>query len=158
MVSDVPATAPRSKRWAPLAALVGALVLVLAWWLVRPAPGTDLRGVRLGLSASDTRTLFQAPGPGSWSSESNPEPILRWKAQPGALIHEAIFEFHQGMLVAIRLRVDPSSTEAQGPPLEVTQARVVSRGREGEEALVTVLSRTCPTHAPEVARLLRGGS
>lgn len=155
------ALAPPStaRRWAPWAALAGALLLVALWWGLRSSPTADLRGVRLGFSAADTRELFQTASPGVWSSEANPEPRLRWEARQGGPVRQAIFEFHQGMLVAIRLQVAAETPEAQGPALEVTPARVLTRKKEPSGGVsVTALSRTCPAHATEVAQLLRGGS
>jgi hypothetical protein len=103
--------------------------------------------------------MFQAPAAGSWASEANPEPILRWQGPPGAPISQAIFEFHQGMLVAIRLRVSPGSPEAAGAEVEVTSTRVIARKKEPSgEVSVTVISRSCPAHSAEVAQLLRGRS
>jgi hypothetical protein len=157
MVSEAPTIAPGRARRATLGALLLALLLVGVWWLLRPAAPTEIRGLRLGLSASDTRERFQAPASGVWSSEANPEPSLRWKADPPSLIHEAVFEFHQGMLVAIRLSTSPEAPEASGPPIEVSTARVVARKKEQDGRVsLTVLSRTCPAHATEVNRLLQG--
>lgn len=158
MVKEVSSGVLSIKRWAPWLMLAAVLTLVMSWWVLKPTESTDFRGVRLGLSASDTRASFQTSGQGEWSSEANPEPSLRWKASAGGLIREAVFEFHQGMLVAIRMKVDPSSLDAQGAPLQVTPAQVISRERVEGDVVVTVLSRSCPTHTTEVLRLLQGGS
>jgi hypothetical protein len=159
MVTDASTIAPGRARRATLGALLLASLLVSIWWLLRPAAPTEIRGLRLGLSASDTRERFQAPAPGVWSSEANPEPSLRWKADPPSPIHEAVFEFHQGMLVAIRLSVSAGTPEAAGPPLEVSPARILVRKKEPDGRVsLTVLSRTCPAHATEVNRLLQGRS
>jgi hypothetical protein len=131
-----------------------------AWWALRrpAADGIDLRGVRLGLSLSDTRARFQAPDEGSWSLQSAPEPVLEWTSGQGdaSPVRRAVFEFHSGMLMAIRLRVAPGSAEAAGPSLEVGATRVVHRQPQGGSTEVVVLSRTCPTHAAEVKALLSG--
>ncbi|MCS6901733.1 MAG: hypothetical protein RMJ98_07540 [Myxococcales bacterium] len=160
MVSHPVNTHPgESPRRAPWLALLVPLLCALLWWFLRPTSTTHLRGVRLGLSAADTRASFQAPSPGSWASEMTPEPSLRWQGPPGAPVSQATFEFHQGMLVAIRLRVAPGSPEAKGPKVEVTSARVIARKKEPSgEVTVSMISRSCPAHAAEVNRLLRGGS
>lgn len=159
---EAPPRPPRPLSTTRRAALIAAPLALAAvaaatWWVARPAATTDVRGVRLGLGAADTRERFSPSGPGQWASDGGTTAALRWTAQPpvGA-VHEAVFEFHQGMLVAIRLRLDPASGEAAGAALEVTPGRIVARERQGEEALLTVLSRTCPGHADEVARRLSG--
>ncbi len=117
----------------------------------------DRRGVRLGLTAADTRSRFVAPGPGSWSSEAGG--TLHWAASaPSGPVRDAVFEFHQGMLVATRWLVDPAADEAKGPPIEVTPARLTTREPEAGGVRVTTLSRSCPTHADEVARRMASGA
>jgi|GEM_PF-1242227 len=153
---DEEPASPRVGRALRGALLALALALgASAWWVVgQRSTGVDLRGVRIGLSAADTRARFLAPGPGVWASESSPEPSLRWSASGATDVREAVFEFHQGMLVAVRLKVSPKSPEATGPSLEQTPARVISRQAEGDAVAVTLLSRSCPAHAAEVAKLL----
>ena len=142
-----------SRRLRPLPAL-----LVLAALSLGCGSGdVDRRGVRLGLTAADTRARFVPPGPGSWASEAGG--TLRWTAsQPGEPLREAIFEFHQGMLVATRWLAEPASPDAEGPPLEATPGRLTTREPEAGAVRVTTLSRTCPAHADEVARRLSGAS
>lgn len=159
--APLPASPPRPARRAWLL-LAPALVLGLAgtWGLARrpAAEAIDLRGVRLGLSLSDTRARFQAPDEGSWSLQSSPEPVLEWTTSrgEGSPVRHATFEFHSGMLMAIRLEVAPGSAEAAGPSLEVGTTRLVHRQPRGSSVSVVVLSRTCPTHAAEVKALLSG--
>lgn len=134
-----------------------SLALALALGSGCGSSDADQRGVRLGLTASDTRSRFVAPGPGSWSSEAGG--TLRWTAsQPGEPLREAVFEFHQGMLVATRWLAEPTSPEAKGPTLEATAARLTTREPEAGAIRVTTLSRSCPAHADEVSRRLSGAS
>jgi hypothetical protein len=154
-----PRPGPTRRAWLLLAPalLVGGLGL---WWSARRTGGdaVDIRGVRLGLSLSDTRTRFQTPDAGVWSLQSSPEPVLEWSSGQGEAspVRRATFEFHNGMLMAIRLQVAATNPEAAGPELEVGATRVLHRQRQEGLATVTVLSRTCPTHAAEVRALLSG--
>ncbi|HEU4533767.1 MAG TPA: hypothetical protein VFS00_06600 [Polyangiaceae bacterium] len=122
------------------------------------APEGELFGVRLGLSAGDTRARFRPEGEGAWVVRASP-PGLEWSSSsPGALPKRASFEFHQGMLVAARYDVPGDAPAARGRALEVTAATVVARQPgEGGGTRVVVLSRACPEHAQEVRRLLGGG-
>jgi hypothetical protein len=146
------------RRWLILAlGAVGAGFLgVGALSSLRPSATRELRGARLGLSLADTRDRFAAPPGGAWSSESSPEPVLRWA--PGAQasdLRAATFEFHQGMLVAVRLRLARSAPEASGASLEITRASLLARATTSDgEVELTLLSRSCPTHADEVKRLI----
>jgi hypothetical protein len=119
----------------------------------------DWEGVRLGMSAGDVRARFLPGKTGAWTSAQEPEPVLRWAAPEGASggdgPRRAVFEFHQGMLVAVTL---VGGAAAKGPGLETTRASVAARrvGADGPE--VRVLSRDCETHKAEVAKLLATGS
>ncbi|MGE3631162.1 MAG: hypothetical protein AB7P00_14755, partial [Sandaracinaceae bacterium] len=68
-------------------------------------------------------------------------------------LQEARLEFHEGLLVAVRLEVTDSSPEAAGPALVTTETSILSRDPIGPSLVrVSWLSRSCPTHADEVAR------
>jgi hypothetical protein len=104
------------------------------------------------MSAADIRERFRPGATGTWTSAQEPEPVLRWTAtEPGASTTHAVFELHQGMLVALTLVGGPF---AKGPALETTRASVAARrvGAQGPE--VRVLSRDCETHRAEVSKLL----
>ncbi|HEU4406630.1 MAG TPA: hypothetical protein VFS43_15290 [Polyangiaceae bacterium] len=123
-------------------------------------PEAEFFGVRLGLSASDTRARFRPTGEGSWVMRSVPSPALEWSgSSPGAVPSRASFEFHQGMLVAARYELPGEAPAARGRPLEVTPSTVVSRqAAEGGGVRVVVLSRNCPEHVAEVRGLLAGAA
>jgi hypothetical protein len=118
----------------------------------------ELFGVRLGLSAGDTRSRFRPEGEGEWEVRASP-PGLAWSSSsPKALPRRASFEFHQGMLVAARYDLPGEAPAARGRALEVTPSMVVARqAGEGGGVRVVVVSRACPEHAQEVRRLLGGG-
>lgn len=122
--------------------------------------GGEFFGVRLGLSAFDTRSRFRPEGEGTWVMRSSPVPALEWSgSSPRAVPRRASFEFHQGMLVAARYELPGEAPGARGRALEVTASTVVARqAAEGGGVRVVVLSRACPEHAAEVRGLLAGGA
>lgn len=123
------------------------------YYLVRHAGErpVEVHGVTLGMTPSDVRGRFDAPGPGVWHSEMRADPMLVWTA-PGTT---ATFEFHGGILVAVRMLVRPTDPAAQGRPLDVSNASVLVRRVQTDGRVeVTLLARDCPTHAGEVRRLI----
>lgn len=158
-------TASRARRVVPLAALAVLLVLVLVGAIVRAqrAPAfADLAGVRLGMTVRDVRARFDALGPGQWESRVGQDVILSWKPTPdtrgGPLA--ATFEFHLGILMAIRAELPPGDRAAKGSPFELTDAAVVvrdhERGNDKPGAVrLTAIARSCPIHAQEAAELVR---
>lgn len=157
----VAAEAPPSRRRLVIA-LAGALAMgtvAVATIALRKQPTAfhSLRGVTLGLSASDTRARFRPDSEGSWSLDGRAEPTLRWaRTSPSGPVTRAAFEFHQGMLVAIRLDLSPDAPEASGPPLELSPQAVLSRRPTGDVTRLVILSRSCPAHTGEVASVLAG--
>jgi hypothetical protein len=87
----------------------------------------ELRGTWLGMTPTDVRDRFRAPGAGTWRSEQRTDPALIWTAAEGAPPTTAYFEFHGGVLVAVRLTVPTTDPAAQGPALDVSTASVMSR-------------------------------
>jgi hypothetical protein len=147
------ATFATTASWAALVALAAS-----AAGGCGRAPEGELFGVRLGLSASDTRARFRPEGEGTWQMRSAPAPALEWSGSgSGTLPKRASFEFHQGMLVAARYELPGEAAAARGRPLEATTSLVVARqALEGGGVRVVVLSRSCPEHAAEVRGLLAG--
>jgi hypothetical protein len=115
----------------------------------------ELRGTWLGMTPTDVRDRFRAPGAGTWRSEQRTDPALIWTAAEGAPPTTAYFEFHGGVLVAVRLTVPTTDPAAQGPALDVSTASVMSRQDQTDGRVeITLLARDCPTHAEEVRRLI----
>ncbi len=111
-------------------------------------------GVRLGDTMAEVRAAFDG-GPGAWSSETGKVPSLTWRATgETSRVSEARFEFHGGMMVAARFVEAEGAREAKGPPVDVTPASVIERRREGGVVRVNVVSRSCPEHVDEVAKIL----
>jgi hypothetical protein len=116
----------------------------------------EVDGVRLGMTVRDLRARFGA-GAGRWDSEVGDDIVLRWTPTPDA--HggplAAQFEFHMGILMAIRADLPPGDLAAKGAPFELSDAIVVVRDPTPAGAVhVTVVARSCPIHAKEADRLV----
>lgn len=116
--------------------------------------------VKLGMAPGDVRDRFEPGGPGTWQTSVGKvadDTAIEWKAKDGsAKVREARFEFHLGMLVAIRATTNdapPSGEKISTTPASVTVRRPAGAG--GSE--VAVLSRDCPTHKDEAAALASRG-
>lgn len=134
-----------------LLAFVGlCLTLSLALGCSREESTEALPSVRLGMAPRDVRDRFKPASEGSWQTAvgTGDDTVLEWTArEPGAPVAHARFEFHLGMLVAIRARTnEPSSKES----VTLTPKTVTVRApaQEGGTSL-TVLARDCPTHKDE---------
>lgn len=106
--------------------------------------------VRLGMAPRDVRERFQPGGEGSWQTAlgTGDDTVLEWTARDAkSPVAEARFEFHLGMLVAIRARLNEtvSREDVSATPKTVT---VKAPAHEGGTS-VTVLARDCPTHKEE---------
>jgi hypothetical protein len=114
-----------------------------------------LPSVRLGMAPRDVRERFQPGGQGAWQTRmgSADDTYLEWTSQdPASRVPSARFEFHLGMLVAVRARL------TDGPPSERVDktARTVTLRKPAPEGgtSVTVLARDCPTHKDEADALV----
>jgi hypothetical protein len=112
--------------------------------------------VKLGMAPGDVRDRFEPGGPGAWQTSVGKvadDTALEWKAKDGSSkVKEARFEFHLGMLVAVRATTNeppPSGEKISATPATVTVRRASPSG--GTD--VSVLSRDCPTHKDEAAAL-----
>lgn len=145
--------------WYSLFILIPAVVALgsLAWDLassMEPAIPT-IDGVRLGMTPEQVRRRFAGGSSASWHTEIDGGDLRLIRASAGELDREARFEFHNGMLVAIRLDLREDAPLAAGEPLVISAGSVLTRAREESGRVkLTVLSRDCPTHADEVSRIL----
>ncbi|MDB4937900.1 MAG: hypothetical protein JWP87_4872 [Labilithrix sp.] len=131
-------------------------------------PAEAVPGVRLGMAPRDVRDRFQGGAEGSWQTKvgggagASDDTVLEWNAA-GATSRttHARFEFHLGMLVAIRAHLREPIRE---PRVDVTAKTVTLRapalGATGDGGAsggggtdVTVLARDCPTHHEEAEAL-----
>lgn len=115
-----------------------------------------LPNVKLGMAPGDVRDRFEPGGPGTWQTSvgaSADDTAIEWKAKDGsAKVKEARFEFHLGMLVAIRAKTTeppPSEDEISATPAKVTLKKKATDG----STELDVLSRDCPTHKEEASKL-----
>ena len=118
---------------------------------------TAFRGARLGMSARDVRDRFEPAAPGRWQTVNDAgEMTMTWAANgEPATVAGARFEFHAGMLVAVRARIDAHDSLGSGPDFDVSPGAVLQRAPAGPGMIaVTILARDCPTHAAEVTALL----
>jgi hypothetical protein len=156
----------RRKRWGRAQVAIGIVVLlffvIVGATITRErlagSPNASVfRGAYLGMTAPELRHRFAPGTDGHWaaSTSSVGEEALVWTADaPGAQIAHAAFEFHDRILVAVRADLAAGAPEATEPPRTVTPVTVRARGMDAGQPSLTILARDCPTHAPEVARLL----
>ncbi len=162
--SSPPAAAPASGaatrrsawRWTAVAVLVVPALLGLGtmlWPTSAAEPTGPLRGVRLGYAPSQARRDLVTGGSGSFSTLAMGEDFaLVWSPDTPSELRAARMEFHLGQLVALRLTLAPDVPEAQGPPLAISEASILSRETTPDGVELTWLARGCPTHADEVRR------
>lgn len=146
--------------------LVVTLVLAVAAFCNTAACGRDpgpdpVPGVRLGMTPRDVRDHFEGGGQGAWQTRfdrggagASDDTVVEWTAtDEKAPTRHARFEFHLGMLVAIRAQQrDPIAAERiDVTPKTVTRRVPGASGNPGTD--VTVLSRDCPTHHEEAEAL-----
>lgn len=111
------------------------------------------------MAPRDVRDRFDGGGEGSWQTKvgggagASDDTVVEWNATgERSRVAHARFEFHLGMLVAVRahLREGDVKGEArvEATPKTVT---VVTPSADGTD--VTLLARDCPTHHEEAESL-----
>jgi hypothetical protein len=113
------------------------------------------------MSPRDVRERFEgSQGKGAWQTRVggaagvSDDTVVEWQASgEGAPVANARFEFHLGMLVAVRahLRETSSAERVDLTPRTVTARAPSPAGVGGTD--VTVLARDCPTHHDEAEAL-----
>jgi hypothetical protein len=106
------------------------------------------------MAPRDVRERFHPGAEGTWQTGlgAGDDTVLEWASRdPAASVPDARFEFHNGMLVAIRAR-----TKEQAPALSITSTpktvTLKAPALEGGTKVV-VLARDCPTHKDEAEAL-----
>ena len=150
------------RLWLGLAAIVivAPMAYAIAGLLASegggPAASGPIYGLRLGVSPSDTRRLFDPGVDGVFRASSFGEGLaLEWEpSQPQARVRAARFEFHGGLLVAVRLTLPAGASNEEELGVSASASAVLSRSRvDGEERWIWI-ARSCPTHAGEARALL----
>ncbi len=139
-----------------------ALVLVLTLGLAacgRDAGGEALPGVRLGMSPRDIRDRFDEGGQGTWQTKvgggagASDDTVLEWTAtSPQSRATQARFEFHLGMLVAIRahLREGIPAERVESTPQDGHRPHPSGRRNRGDAPRPGLPRRT--TKKPSLSR------
>jgi len=111
-----------------------------------------LVGLRLGATPDDVRARFASS---SFRTELGEDVALFAESSLEAgVLPGARFEFHDGQLVALRLRLAASHPAAAGDALLATPQTLLHREPAPDGTVsVVVLSRTYPTHRDEALRL-----
>lgn len=110
-------------------------------------------GVRLGMAPKDVRERFDQKG--TWGTAATKELTLTWNTtEAQGPVATAQFEFHNGMLVAVRADVAPvDALVARG--FAVTDSSVTDcQPGIGTRKACRILARDCADHAEEVKALM----
>ena len=118
-------------RFGTALALTLALASGVATGCNREPPNDVVPGVRLGMSPRDVRDRFDGGGAGAWQTKvgggagASDDTVLEWNASGDkSRATHARFEFHLGMLVAVRAHL----REGIGSPrVDVTPGTVTVR-------------------------------
>jgi hypothetical protein len=146
-------TAHRARSYEAAVRTFGAwLILAVSLAACSHDPPDAIPNVRLGMAPRDVRDRFQPGGtdPGAWQTAlgTGDDTVLEWTSHdPNAPIAEARFEFHLGMLVAIRAKTRDHN--ARREEVSTTPKTVTVKTPTDSGATVTVLARDCPTHKEE---------
>lgn len=103
------------------------------------------------MALRDVRDRFEPPAPnGTWNTETHDGlTVLTWAASPTAA-PAARFEFHNGMLVAVRAELAATDPLTKSEPVSVSAAAVASR----TASTYTLIAKDCPVHRAEVESIL----
>jgi hypothetical protein len=165
-----------TARKARLFAALGFISLVAcASCKTEPASET-LPGVRLGMAPRDVRDRFDGGGDGAWqtlignggrgsgggpmgggggmaSAGASDDTVVEWTASNDhSRVSHARFEFHLGMLVAVRAHLRQPAVKGE-PRTDLTPKTVTVLTPVADGTDVTMLARDCPTHREEAESL-----
>lgn len=149
----------RVVQWLGLVMLLAAVFCNTAACGREDAPEV-IPGVRLGMTPRDVRDRFEGGAVGTWQTRvgagagASDDTIVEWTASTERSRATTVrFEFHLGMLVAIRahLRDAVTAQRVDTTPKTVTVRAPTPGGAAGSD--VVVLSRDCPTHHEEAESL-----
>jgi hypothetical protein len=153
------ATALRARLLA-LGAITACAVLAMSIAACRHDPASEtLPGVRLGMAPRDVRDRFEGGADGSWQTKvgggagASDDTVVEWSAgSDRSRVSHARFEFHLGMLVAVRAHLRDGGAQPEAR-IEATPKTVTMLTPAGGGTDVTMLARDCPTHREEAESL-----
>ena len=152
--------APAPNGWSLKRVVTNLLALALFTLACSRLEADALPNVRLGMAPRDVRDRFEPGGQGSWTTSVGggaEDTAIEWKATDAAAkVHAARFEFHNGMLVAIRATTadaPPASEQIAATPTTVSVRRAATGPERGTE--LAVFARDCPAHKEEAQALAR---
>lgn len=142
--------------------LAGVGALAAQRWQARSAAEAAaccrFEGASFGMTGEQIRERFEGSGAGTWSrSVEGKVEVLRWErtASSGLWPASIRFELHDGLLTAIRARLEPGGLLSGGPPLEETPFSVTARRPLPDGSIDYVaLVRDCKLQQAEIATLL----
>lgn len=148
------------SRWSLVVVVTLALALALAGCSRAEASQDALPGVRLGMTPHDVRERLVTGGEGAWQTKlgaAADDTAIEWTAKDAtaARVPAAHFEFHLGMLVAIRAEVREPLTPNEETVAKTIRSVTVRKPARAGVTAVTVLARDCPTHHDEAETLAR---
>jgi hypothetical protein len=119
-------------------------------------PPREYLDVRLGLVPRDVRSRVTIPG--TWESRTEGAlTVLDVRRNDRGSPESASFEFHNGMLVAVRARLTArDALVANGPVLKQSSTAVWRIEEESTAGMHQLrwIARDCPAHAEEVKKIL----
>ena len=123
----------------------------------REAPAT-FHGVKLGMRPDDVRARFDVPA-GHWQNDGGTGGAglkIVWQRDGQADgVERATFEFHNGLLVAVRATFGKPNGDPwlSGPKRTETASTVIARDPNGS-ANIRWIAKDCPEHEAEVRAIL----
>lgn len=154
------ATALRARLLALGAIIACALFAIASTVACRHDAASEmLPGVRLGMAPRDVRDRFEGGAQGSWQTKvgggagASDDTVVEWTANGDSTrVSHARFEFHLGMLVAVRAHLRDGGVHGEArieaTPKTVTMLTPAAGGTD-----LTMLARDCPTHHEEAESL-----
>lgn len=115
-----------------------------------------VEGVSLGMTPAEVKANFKEGAHGDWLDKTGCDGLAyEWKRKtegpaPASGITWARMEFHDGLLVAYRVKLDHHTRKRL---VEVMSAAVREERATPEGETITILSRSCPSHQAEAEQL-----
>jgi hypothetical protein len=163
----MPSASPRLRAEAGALALGAVLVLAGVGALAAQRWKTQAKeaaaccrfeGASFGMTVQQIEERFEGASAGTFSfSKEGEKEVLRWnrKASSGPWPETIRFELHDGILTAIRAKLELGGALTDGPPLEESPFSVVARRPlpDGHVDYVALV-RDCTRQQGEIAALL----